>query len=187
MIKPADANFYIEKDQIVENLDLVNIITPFISDESNDRKIAIAFLEDNPVKRDGRKELLKVTATPYSHKKFDTEDYETINQWEAVVSSFRLYLDEKVSDGRLPGDETQQSNEELHEIVYKLKLYNYDEKVDEDIRRFASYYYRDLANQGREKALDMLCFESSIDNAPKDTKKTGKNKKNKRRNNKKDK
>ncbi|CAI2385999.1 unnamed protein product [Moneuplotes crassus] len=191
MIKPVDANFYIDKEQIVENLDLVNIITPFISDESNDRKIAIDFLKKNPVKREGRKELIKVTSTPYSHKKLDPEDYEVIEQWEAVVSSFRTYLEEKISDDRLAGNETQQNNEELHEILYKLKLYNYDEKIDEDIRCFASYYYNDLAHQGREKALDMLCFESSIDHAPKDPKKTSKNKKNKekskRRNNKKDK
>lgn len=126
-----------------------------------------------------------MTLAAYVPKDFDPLDIPTIHHWKNIVNEFRKCLENRINDSRSMGEEILKSNLEIHDALYKLKLYDHDERINEDIRRFARHYYAQLAHQGREKLSEMLTFESTIDKTPKDTKKNNKNnKKNKKKKNK---
>lgn len=74
-----------------------------------------------------------------------------VGQWTKIVDDFRQQLTDKLNPygDHTYGYEIYKPNKELHEKIYDLKLYKYEDKgsLDQKTRKFARHYYNKLAQK----------------------------------------
>jgi hypothetical protein len=152
-IDPESAKFYQEKELILENIDLVNEIVPFLNGTIDDKEEAEEFLINNEIEEYGYTELEPMNKTNFLEKQKDREQLGqiTVAQWTKIVDSFRQQLTDKLNPygDQGYGYEIYKPNNELQQKIYDLKLYKYEDKglLDQKIRKFARHYYNKLAQK----------------------------------------
>jgi hypothetical protein len=152
-IDPESAKFYQEKELILENIDLVNEIVPFLNGTIDDKEEAEEFLINNEIEEYGYTQLEPTNKTNFLEKQKDREQlgHLLVEQWTRIVDSFRQQLTDKLNPygDQGYGYEIYKPNNELQQKIYDLKLYKYEDKghLDQKLRKFARHYYNKLAQK----------------------------------------
>lgn len=175
--------FYEERQLILENIDLINEIVPFLSDSTSDREDAEDFIIHNQVEEYNETKITPLVTKNFIQKQKDRDTLSTslVQQWTRTVERFRDALSERVNPfgTHFTGIEIHKPSHELQKILYDLKLYKQGTGIDEKVRKFASFYYNRLSKKSRDIVADLLV----IDTEPNDSKpKKPKNKKSKNKN-----
>jgi hypothetical protein len=152
-IDPESAKFYQEKELILENIDLVNEIVPFLNGTIDDKEEAEEFLISNEIEEYGYTELEPMSRINFLDKQKDKEQLSqaVVDQWTTIIENFRQQLTDKLNPygDHTYGYEIYKPNKELQQKIYDLKLYKYEDKgyLDQKIRKFARHYYNKLAQK----------------------------------------
>lgn len=184
---PEKSMMFEERQLILENIDLINEIVPFLSDNISDREDAEDFLLNHAVKEYDSTDIAPLTTVNFleKQKNKDTLSISLVQQWQRIVDKFRERLSDKCNPfgTNVTGIELHKPSEELQKILYDLKLYQYGKYLDEKIRQYAKYYYNRLVQKSRDNVVDLLVIDDEPTEEKANNKKSGKGKKNKNKKN----
>jgi len=161
-VDPTTAMSYTDKDLIIENIDLTNEIVQFLTDTASDEAEAVEYLKKNGFGEYGPTEFKPEWQIRFEEKQrsVDTQSELVIKQLTNIVGKFREVLTEKISPfgDVIDGYEIMKPDEEIHDALYSLKLYSYGTPYNDNVRKYARYFYSKLIKKSRESALELLLY-----------------------------
>lgn len=194
-IDPSSAMFNDNRDLILDQVDLVNYVTAFLTDETLDSLEAKEYLINTQPNTYGFTDMVR--ARYYTEK--EKEEYEKtlnshiIDHTESTIKDFRERLTQKIDPHRENFSydiEIHKPGEELYKYLLEMKLYQWGESCHTKLRMYSRYFVDKIAVKSRDLMSQMLIIESDSkhDSNNNNGKKGGKggkrNKRNKRKKNK---
>ena len=182
-VDPTKAKSFTDKEIIIENIDLANEIVQFLTDTTLDKAEAIDYLEKNGFNEYGPTEFKPQWQIIFEENQRcpKTQNELVVKQLTNIVTKFREVLTEKISPfgDTSNGYEIMKLNEEIHDVLYGLKLYSYGIPYSENVRKYASHFYSNLFIKSQDTAIELLILneEPKKQEKPQDVSKAGRSEK----------